>query len=163
MYFTTFTLSRCRKKKAFLLEFCSSILMKILASALTYRNNFEMKSLLFAYKQTLESSFQIWAKAAKGVINWELQIAWICCGSEQGVLWGLVGHWGALCGAREFEYLLLCGFWPVLSGIHFWMGGLAVGYASTWCWSFPSASFLLGILSQISFCNSLGDYMPGLL
>ena len=55
-----------------------------------------MKSLLFAYKQTLKCSFQMWAKAAKGVINWELQITRICYGSGQGVLWGLgrAGYWG---------------------------------------------------------------------
>ena len=110
MYFATFTLSTCTKNRAFLLEFCSSILTKILASAVTYRNNFEMKSLLFAYKQTLRSSFQMWPKAAKGVINWEVQVTRISYGSERGVLWGLVGHWEALGGAREFEYLLLW-FW----------------------------------------------------
>ena len=137
MYFTTFTLSRCTKNRAFLLEFCSSILTKILASAVTYRNNFEMKSLLFAYKQTLKCSFQMWAKAAKGVINWELQITRICYGSGQGVLWGLGGHWGALCGARKIEYLLLCGFWPILWGIHFWMG------AGRWAMPPPGAEVSL--------------------
>ena len=137
MYFTTFTLSTCTKNRAFLLEFCSSILTKILASAVTYRNNFEMKSLLFAYKQTLKCSFQMWAKAAKGVINWELQITRICYGSGQGVLWGLGGHWGALCGARKIEYLLLCGFWPILWGIHFWMG------AGRWAMPLPGAEVSL--------------------
>ena len=71
MYFTTFTLSRCTKNRAFLLEFFSSILTKILASALTYRNNFEKKS-LFVYKQTLKSSFQMWANAGWGAGRWAM-------------------------------------------------------------------------------------------
>ena len=54
-----------------------------------------------------------------------------------GRVMGAEGHWEALRGAMEIEYLLLCGFWAVLWGIHFWMG------AGRWAMPAPGAEVSL--------------------
>ena len=65
---------------------------------------------------------------------------------------------GSFVRGQENRIFAFVWFLANIVGNSFLDGGWALGYASTRCWSFPGASLLSRILSQIFFCKSLGDW-----